>query len=30
MSTMPDYDPETGELIEAPKANLAEQSVSEL
>ncbi len=30
LSTMPDYDPETGELIETPKANLAEQSVSEL
>lgn len=30
MSTMPDFDPETGEFIEAPKPNLAEQSVSEL
>ena len=30
MSTLPDYDPETGEIIEAPKANLGEQSVSEL
>jgi len=27
---MPEYDPETGELIETPKPNLAEQSVSEL
>lgn len=27
---MPVHDPETGEIIEAPKANLAEQSVSEL
>ncbi len=30
LSTTPDFDPETGELIEAPKPNLAEQSVSEL
>ena len=30
VTTMPDHDPETGEIIEAPKANLAEQSVSEL
>jgi exodeoxyribonuclease VII large subunit len=30
MSTMPEYDPETGEIIEAPKANLGEQSVTEL
>ncbi len=30
MSTMPDYDPETGEIIEAAKANLGEQSVTEL
>ena len=30
MSTLPDYDPETGEIIESPKANLGEQSVSEL
>ena len=30
MSTLPDFDPETGEIIETPKANLAEQSVSEL
>jgi exodeoxyribonuclease VII large subunit len=30
MSTMPDYDPETGEILEAPKANLGEQSVTEI
>ena len=30
LSTLPDFDPETGEIIETPKANLAEQSVSEL
>ncbi len=30
MSTMPDYDPETGEIIEAAKANLGEQSVTEI
>ena len=30
MSTMPEYDPETGEIIEAAKANLGEQSVTEL
>jgi exodeoxyribonuclease VII large subunit len=30
MSTMPDYDPETGEIIEAPKVNLGEQSVTEI
>ena len=30
MSTPPDYDPETGEILERPKANLGEQTVSEL
>jgi exodeoxyribonuclease VII large subunit len=30
MSTMPEYDPETGEIIEATKVNLGEQSVTEL
>ena len=30
MSTMPEYDPETGEIIETAKANLGEQSVTEL
>ena len=30
MSTMPEYDPETGEIIEAAKPNLGEQSVTEL
>ena len=30
MSTMPDYDPETGEIIEATKPNLGEQSVTEI
>jgi exodeoxyribonuclease VII large subunit len=30
MSTMPEYDPETGEIIDAPKANLGEQSVTEI
>jgi exodeoxyribonuclease VII large subunit len=30
MSTMPDYDPETGEILEVPKANLGEQSVTEI
>ncbi len=30
LSTLPDFDPETGEIIETPRANLAEQSVSEL
>jgi exodeoxyribonuclease VII large subunit len=30
MSTMPEYDPETGEIIEAAKVNLGEQSVTEL
>jgi exodeoxyribonuclease VII large subunit len=30
MSTMPEYDPETGEIIEATKLNLGEQSVTEL
>lgn len=30
MSTMPEYDPETGEIIEATKPNLGEQSVTEL
>jgi exodeoxyribonuclease VII large subunit len=30
MSTMPEYDPETGEIIEAPKVNLGEQTVTEL
>ncbi len=27
---MPDYDPETGEIIDKPQSNLAEQSVTEL
>ena len=30
MSSTPDFDPETGEIIDKPSANLAEQSVSEL
>ena len=30
MSNMPDYDPETGEIIDAPKPNLGEQTVSEI
>lgn len=30
MSMMPEYDPETGEIIEATKANLGEQSVTEI
>jgi exodeoxyribonuclease VII large subunit len=30
MSTMPEYDPETGEILEGPKVNLGEQSVTEL
>ena len=30
MSTTPDFDPETGEIIDKPAANLGEQSVSEL
>jgi exodeoxyribonuclease VII large subunit len=30
MSTMPEYDPETGEIIEVSKANLGEQSVTEI
>ncbi len=30
MSTMPEYDPVTGEIIEAAKPNLGEQSVTEL
>jgi exodeoxyribonuclease VII large subunit len=30
MSTMPEYDPETGEIIEVSKVNLGEQSVTEL
>jgi exodeoxyribonuclease VII large subunit len=30
MSTMPDYDPETGEIIESTKPNLGEQSVTEI
>jgi exodeoxyribonuclease VII large subunit len=30
MSTMPEYDPETGEIIEAVKPNLGEQSVTEI
>ncbi len=30
MSTLPDFDPETGEIIETPAANLGEQTVSEL
>jgi exodeoxyribonuclease VII large subunit len=30
MSTMPEYDPETGEIIETSKPNLGEQSVTEL
>ncbi len=30
MSTLPEYDPETGEIIEAVKPNLGEQSVTEL
>lgn len=30
MSTMPEYDPETGEIIEAAKPNLGEQSVTEI
>ena len=30
MSTIPDYDPETGEIIEATKPNLIEQSVTEI
>jgi exodeoxyribonuclease VII large subunit len=30
MSTMPEYDPETGEIIEPAKANLGEQTVTEI
>ena len=30
MSNIPDYDPETGEIIEATKPNLGEQSVTEI
>ncbi len=30
MSNAPDFDPETGEIIDKPKANLGEQSVTEL
>ncbi len=30
MSAMPEYDPETGEIIEATKVNLGEQSVTEI
>ena len=30
MSTMPEYDPETGEILEPTKVNLGEQSVTEI
>ena len=30
MSDIPDFDPETGEIITAPKANLGEQTVTEI